>query len=165
MQKQTNYGESPKTIFNLLKQQIVSGELEPGQELKILPISKLMNVSIVPLREAIRMLAAEKLVELRPRRSPIIAGLDLGELMEMNRIRGALEPLILADAVSRHTLDTISECEAIVACTNDATDPWKMIRLNKLFHMTLLGPSRMTRALEIVSAQYDAIARITQFRG
>ncbi|MES0827038.1 GntR family transcriptional regulator [Ruegeria sp. SCP11] len=159
-----NYGDGPKAIYEILKRQIIAGEREPGEELKILPLAKDMDISIVPLREAVRMLAAENLVELRPRRSPIIAKLDVRDLVEMNQIRGALEPIILADAVQRHTAKTLGECEKVLKRTLKARDPWEMVELNKNFHLALLGPSRLKRSLDIVSDQYDGIARLTQFR-
>ncbi len=164
MKQLLNYGEGPNAIYEFLKQQIISGELKAEQELKILPLAKAMDISIVPLREAIRMLAADRLVETRPRRSPIVARLDVRDLVEMNQIRGALEPLILADAVDRHTEETLAECEAVLASAKRVRDPMELVELNKAFHMSLLGPTRMQRSLDIVADQYDGIARLTQYR-
>lgn len=159
-----HYGDGPKAIYEELKRQIISGALAPGQELKIMPLAKQMGISIVPLREAIRMLAAEKLIEFRPRRSPIIARVDVRDLVEMYQIRGALEPIILADAVPRHSAQTLAECEAILKRTQKVKDSWEMVDLNKDFHLALLASSRLKRSLDIVGDQYDGIARLTQFR-
>lgn len=164
MKQLVNYGDGPKVIYEILKRQIIAGELKAGCELKIMPLAKEMDISIVPLREAIRMLASEKLVELRPRRSPIIARLDVRDLIEMNQIRGALEPIVLADAVLRHTPDTLRECRDNVDLTRRTTNPWEVVELNKMFHLSLLGPSRLQRCLDIISNQYDGIARLSQFR-
>ncbi len=68
-----NYGDGPRAIYEVLKQQIISGKLEAGSELKIMTLANELGVSIVPIREAIRILATEDLVVLRPRRSPIKA--------------------------------------------------------------------------------------------
>ena len=68
-----NYGDGPQAIYEELKQRIISGQLAAGSELKIMPLAGELGVSIVPVREAIRILAAENLVTLRPRRSPVIA--------------------------------------------------------------------------------------------
>jgi len=157
-----SYGEGPKAIYKVLKSQIIEGRRAPGEELKILPLAKAMDISIVPLREAVQMLAAEKLVELRPRRSPVVARLDVGDLVEMNQIRGALEPIILADAVRRHTAKTLDECGKVLRRTLKVKDPCKMVELNKNFHLALLAPSRLQRSLDIVADQYDGIARLAQ---
>ena len=159
-----NYGDGPEAVYEILKRRIISGELEAGQELKILPLAREMDISTIPLREAIRMLAAERLIQLRPRRSPVIAEVDARDLIEINQIREALEPVILADAVARHTPATLAQCEAILKRTENIADPWEMVALNKRFHLALLGPSRLQRSLDIVADQYDGIARLSQYR-
>jgi DNA-binding GntR family transcriptional regulator len=159
-----NYGDGPKAIYEVLKQQIIAGELKAGEELKIMPLAKEMDISIVPLREAIRMLAAESLVELRPRRSPIIARMNERELIEMNQIRGALEPIVLADAVPRHDEASIAVCQDLLERDERSTDLWEKVELNRQFHLAVLEPSRMKRSIAIIADQYDGIARITQFR-
>ena len=159
-----NYGDGPKAIYELLKQQIIAGELKAGEELKIMPLAKELDISIVPLREAIRMLAAESLVELRPRRSPIIARMNERELIEMNQIRGALEPIVLADAVPRHDETSIAICQDLLEQDERSTDLWEKVELNRQFHLAVLEPSRMKRSIAIIADQYDGIARITQFR-
>ena len=164
MKNIVNYGDGPKAIYEMLKQQIIAGDLKAGEELKIMPLAKEMDISIVPLREAIRMLAAESLVELRPRRSPIIARMNERELIEMNQIRGALEPIVLADAVPRHTQDSIAICQELMEQDERSTDLWEKVELNRQFHLAVLEPSRMKRSIAIIADQYDGIARITQFR-
>ncbi len=159
-----NYGDGPTAIYEVLKQQIISGQLKGGEELKIMPLAKEMDISIVPLREAIRVLAAENLIELRPRRSPIIARIEERELIEMNQIRGALEPIVLADAVSQHTSETISVCAELIEKDIQSVDLWEKVELNRKFHLALLEPSCMKRSIEIIGDQYDGIARITQFQ-
>jgi DNA-binding GntR family transcriptional regulator len=164
MKQMMNYGDGPRVIYEILKQQIISGERDAGSDLKIMPLAKDMDISIVPLREAIRMLAAENLVELRPRRTPIVARLDERDLIEMNQIRGALEPIVLADAVPRHTADSLGKCEELLEQDRVSTDLWEKVELNKSFHLAILNPSRLNRSIEVISDQYDGIARITQFR-
>lgn len=158
-----NYGDGPSAIYEELKGRIISGNLKAGDELRIMPLAKDLDVSIVPLREAIRMLAADDLIELRPRRSPIIARLDRLQLIEMNQIRRALEPLVLADAVDKHSDATIAECEVLLEKDRASSDLWEKVELNKQFHMALLAPSHWKRSIAIISGQYDGIARATQY--
>ena len=159
-----NYGDGPRAIYEVLKQQIISGERRAGEELKILPLAKEMEISAIPIREAFRMLAAENLVELRPRRSPIISHIDEKEIIEINQIRGALEPIVLADAVAQHTKETIAECRYLIDRYIQSTDLWERVELNRKFHMALLSPSKMNRSISIIVDQYDGITRISQFR-
>ena len=101
-----SYGDGPQAIYEELKQRIVEGRLEGGSELKIMTLARQLGVSIVPVREAIRILAAEDLIILRPRRSPLVAKVDRRDLVEINSIRGALEPMVLRDSVPKHSPET-----------------------------------------------------------
>ncbi len=159
-----NYGDGPRAVYEVLKHQIISGERNAGEELKIQPLAKEMQISTIPIREAFRMLAAENLVELRPRRSPIISHIDEKDIIEINQIRGALEPIVLADAVQHHSEETIAECSNLIDQYIRSTDLWERVELNRKFHMALLAPSKMNRSIAIIVDQYDGIARISQFR-
>jgi len=158
-----NYGDGPRAIYEELKQRIINGSLAAGSELKIMPLAVELGVSIVPVREAIRILAAENLVTLRPRRSPVIAKLDRRELVEINRIRGALEPLVLEDAVSRHTPESLRSCEELLEKDRNCADLWENVELNKQFHLALLSPSTHKRTIAIISDQYVGISRLTHY--
>ena len=147
-----NYGDGPRAIYEDLKQRIIAGELEGGSELKIMPLADELGVSIVPVREAIRILAAEDLIIIRPRRSPVVAKVDRRDLLEINRIRGALEPVVLEDAVSRHSPATLSSCESLLVQDRSCTDLWEKVDLNRRFHLELLAPSSLKRTRSIISA-------------
>lgn len=159
-----NYGDGPRAIYELLKGRILSGELRAGTELKIMPLAEELGVSIAPVRESIRILAAEDLIELRPRRSPIIAKVDENGLFEINIIRASLETVVLRDAVPRHKKKSIEVCEAILREDDKCTDLWEKSDLNMRFHMALLAPSPLHRVTEIIKNQYVGMARIMHYR-
>ncbi len=158
-----NYGDGPRAIYEELKQRIIAGELEGGSELKIMPLADELGVSIVPVREAIRILAAEDLIILRPRRSPIVAKVDRRDLLEINRIRGALEPVVLENAVSRHSPETLAGCASLLEQDRNCDDLWEKVELNRRFHLELLAPSSFRRIRSVISDQYVGLARLTHF--
>ncbi len=158
-----NYGDGPRAIYEVLKERIIAGKLEGGSELKIMSLANELGVSTVPVREAIRILAAEDLIILRPRRSPVVAKVDQRDLVEINRIRGALEPLVLEDAVPRHTPDTLAGCGSLLERDRTCGDLWEKVELNRQFHLALLAPSPFDRTISIISDQYVGLARLTHF--
>lgn len=163
-QKLINYGDGPRAIYEVLKLRILAGELEAESELKIMPLADELGVSLAPVREAVRILAAEDLIELRPRRSPIIARVNQNDLYEINMIRLALESEVLKDAVQQHTNETLDICEEILVQDASCTDLWAKAELNKKFHLALLEPSDMRRTIQIISNQYTGMARIIHYR-
>lgn len=159
-----NYGDGPRAVFDHLSARILTGKLAPGSELKIANMAQELGVSIAPIREAVRMLAAEGLIELRPRRSPIIAELNRDDLREINGIRLALEPDILEDAIPRHTEASLKLCEEILKQDEAAISVWERADLNQRFHMALLDPSSLKRSISIVRDQYVGMTRILHCR-
>lgn len=157
------YGDGPRAIYDQLKGQILAGDLAPGDQVKIQSVANSLGVSIVPVREALRMLASDGFIDIRPRRSPVVSRIELGDILEINLIRQALEPLALAAAVDAHTPATLRICRDIIARDEAADDRWKKVALNREFHLALLEPSGQTRVLRLIEDQYDGISRFAQF--
>ncbi len=158
-----SYGDGPQAIYEELKQRIVEGRLEGGSELKIMTLARQLGVSIVPVREAIRILAAEDLIILRPRRSPLVAKVDRRDLVEINSIRGALEPMVLRDSVPKHSPETLIACELLLKQDRNCREHWENVELNRQFHLALLAPSSFERATSIIADQYVGLARLTHY--
>ncbi|MBK8062685.1 MAG: GntR family transcriptional regulator [Betaproteobacteria bacterium] len=77
-----------------LRSAIVQGELAPGIRLNERVLSERLGISRTPLREAVKLLATEGLVELLPNRGAIVAPVDAERLAQTLAVMGALEALI-----------------------------------------------------------------------
>lgn len=152
----------PDAIYNRLKEQILSGVLPAGEQVKIQLVAEEMGVSIVPVREAIRMLASEGLMVLRPRRSPVVSSLELSEILEINHLRLALEPYFLALAIENHTRETLARCHALIKEDKNSKDYNEKVELNRRFHLALLAPAGQARALKLIDDQFEGISRYGQ---
>jgi DNA-binding GntR family transcriptional regulator len=86
-----NFLTKSELVFDTLKKRIIDGELEPGTELVISRISEEFNVSTIPVREAIKTLASEGLVEMEPHKSAKVAEFNLEKLHQIITIRAGLE--------------------------------------------------------------------------
>ena len=119
---------------------ILSGTLRPGSRLTTRQLSEALGMSETPVREAIRLLAAEGWVTLSPHQGVVVASVDTGQIAEIYAIRGALEALAvrrgaaLYSAAQRDALDrNLAEAQAAVA----ARDVAAYARLNRAFHALL----------------------------
>lgn len=157
------YGDGPSAIYDRLKGQILDGDLAPGDQVKIQSVADALGVSIVPVREALRMLASEGFIDIRPRRSPVVSRIELADILEINLIRQALEPLALAAAVEAHTAESLKACRDLIELDEAAKDRWQKVTLNRRFHLALLEPSGQKRVLRLIEDQYDGISRFAQF--
>src|SRR5256885_1250617 len=78
-------------VHERLREQILSGELDPGAELAEVALSQQLGVSRGPVREALGRLASEGLVTIRPRRGAVVRSLSAEEFLELYQVREALE--------------------------------------------------------------------------
>lgn len=83
----------PVQIAAQLRREILRGRLAPGASIKERDSAAILGVSRTPLREAIRMLATEGLVELRPARSPVVAEFSYKQIADNIAVLTALELL------------------------------------------------------------------------
>lgn len=102
-------------IVNLLRDMIVQGKLIPGERIAEPLLCKKLGVSRTPLREALKVLAAEQLVELLPNRGAIIARVSVEETAELFEVMGGLETVIGERIVKRATGAEFEELENIHA--------------------------------------------------
>ena len=102
--------QSPKlfeAVAAQLREQIVGGELHPGDKLRETDLAEQFGVSRGPIREALRELAREGLVVDLPRRGTLVSAATLGDLLELYDIRQALEVFAVELAIKRATPEDI----------------------------------------------------------
>ena len=92
---------------------IVRGDLAPGAAIQETQISKQLGVSRTPLREAIKLLANEGLIELRPNRSPRIADLSPESVAELFEALAAIERGAAELAAQRLTVRDLQRLRAL----------------------------------------------------
>ncbi len=86
-----------------LRTLICTGELAPGDCLSEPELQETLGLGRTPIREAIRALAAEHLIEVFPRRGTFVAGVDPRNLRAMSEVRAQLEPLAARLAAERRS--------------------------------------------------------------
>lgn len=80
-------------LVTRLRDLVVEGELAPGTRLNERLLCERFGVSRTPLREAVKVLASEELVELQPNRGAVVTALTRADLRELFDVMGALEAL------------------------------------------------------------------------
>lgn len=93
-----------ETVVDQLRDLIVQGELAPETKLNERVLAERLGTSRTPLREAIKFLASEGLVELLPNRGAVVAPLKPEKMQEVFVVLGALEALA-GDLACRHAAD------------------------------------------------------------
>jgi GntR family transcriptional regulator, gluconate operon transcriptional repressor len=116
--QQTALGER---VAHELRVAIVSGRLQPGQHLVEAKLSETFSVSRGPVRDALRVLEAEGLVESR-RRGVFVVGLDDADIKELYVLRESLESLALRLMLERADAGPWRPLEDAIQQMNEAAD-------------------------------------------
>ena len=151
-------------VANRLRQMLVEGAIAPGAKLNERELCELLQVSRTPLREAIKMLAAEGLVELLPHRGAIAVALDEQAVRDTFEVMGGLEALSGELAAQRITDEELAEIRAMhyeMLAAYTRRDLSAYYRLNASIHRAINAAAKNP----VLSATYDRInARLQALR-
>lgn len=150
--------------IRLDRSSIVSGDLAPGQSLSLRKLADQLGVSIIPVRDALRMLEAEGLVVNPPGRSATVAPLDLDELHAIYRTRRLLEPDLARHAVRGLSSQRLDELYEVATELGDAQRSMEDIYDDhRAFHLALLAPAVTAWDERIPSLLWRAGERYIRF--
>ena len=127
-------------LYRTLRQQVMHGELDPGQALTLRGLGKQFNVSMTPAREAVRRLGAEGALSLSSSGRIATPELSVERIEELAALRGLIEPELAARALPRAHFALIERLAAINAANAEAVarqDAVAYVRTNLEFHRTL----------------------------
>ena len=128
-------------ISNHLRQMIFEGALEPGEKVREKLLTEQFGVSRTPLREALKVLAAEGLLELIPNRGAVITRQSPDELDEVFGVLAVLEGLageLAAKAASDEDLARVSDMTRQLRQSFDNADRPEYFRINQAIHRAIL---------------------------
>ncbi|MPZ18217.1 MAG: FCD domain-containing protein [Luteitalea sp.] len=154
------------SVFEVIRERILTRVFRPGQRLDVRALAHQLGVSATPVKDAVNRLAAEGLIEIRPRSGTFVAGLTPEAVAEIFQIRRALECLAAETIGARLTPGLLARFTAIVEALDRpvATDRDRLQheRHNVELHTLLVEASGNRRLAELYRNQnaHLTIARI-----
>jgi DNA-binding GntR family transcriptional regulator len=137
-----------------IRRQILEGELTPGVRLGEEWLTSKLDISRPPLREALRILESEGLVEHRPRRGSYVTSLTAKDAREILAIRAGLERMAFETGIpvtdGSRLVQAHAALEQMDACAR-AGDRASLIRAGYAFHSALIQISNTSR-LQVIYA-------------
>ncbi|AEV66793.1 GntR family transcriptional regulator [Acetivibrio clariflavus] len=157
-----DYKPLREVIFDTLREAIITGELKPGERLMEVKLAEKMGVSRTPVREAIRMLELEGLVDMLPRKGAHVAELSVKDIMDVLEVRAAMDSLATRLAAERITDDEIKELRQIQAQFINYVEKNNLqgsIKKDVEFHELIYRASRNDRLLQIANNLREQVQR------
>ena len=139
-------------VFQTLRQSILTGQMEPGERLMEVQLAEELGVSRTPVREALRQLELEGLVQIIPNRGAFVTGIQAQDVRDIYMIRARLEGLCARWACENITKEQMDEMEENVYLAEfhaKKGNMEQMAELDNQFHRILYasGASKMLEHL------------------
>lgn len=150
-------------VVEQIRDLIIEGHLEPGHRIDEAALTTELGISRTPFREALRTLAAEGLIEIRPSRGSVVRKLTAEEVHGMLELQAHLEGLAGRLACERATDAEIAELLDIherMIDLYDARDRLPYYKLNQTFHTRLAeitGNEALTETQRVLQARLKRI--------
>ena len=149
-----------RLAYDAIRARIVDGEVAPGQWLRESTVADSLGLSRTPVREALRMLATEGVIEMVPNRGARVVSWTPADIDEVYRLRALLEghgAALAAKAATREQVTQIRRLGEIYERAVDSAAPGhdETARCNNEFHAAILaasGSPRLGNLLDVISS-------------
>jgi DNA-binding GntR family transcriptional regulator len=133
-----------------LRQAILGGSIRPGERVRQEEVAQRLGASRLPVREALRMLEAEGLIEHEANKGARVPRLDRHEVDVIYQMRERLEPLALAESIPGLTDADLRELEQIQQQIESDTDLGRFLELDRAFHLLTYSACRIDQLSSMV---------------
>ncbi len=122
-------------IADELREQILSGALAPGARIRQEEVASALGASRLPVREALRILQSQGLVDIRANSGAWVSQMDLDECQLTYKMRERLEPLALAESIPNLTPATLEKLDLLQERIEANNDLAEFLRLDRELHL------------------------------
>ena len=150
--------------YEVLKKAIITGEIPAGERIVETDYADRLHISRTPLREALRKLERDGLVEYVMRRGVIVHAFTTEDVEQIYTIRNCLEMLTLPDIVERATPEDIAHLRELLAKMdelNAKNDVEALSPVAREFHTAITAISGKNRILRVIEGQDEYIRRFS----
>lgn len=155
-----------QAVYGTLRESILRCELRPGARLVIDDLARQFQVSIIPVREAIRQLQAEGLVISVAHVGGTVAPISHDSVVEVFTVLEGLELVATRAAAERLTAADLAALADLVATMDralEAGSPGLWAELNTRFHLAVAGVAGMPMLQEMLQRAFDRWERVRRY--
>lgn len=150
-------------VLERLRDMIIEGRLEPGQRINEGPVGAQLGVSRTPLREAIKTLASEGLVEILPAKGAIVRKFTARDLYQILEVLKTLEQLggrMACEQASDATIAAIQSLHERMLALYETRERLEYFKLNQAIHSAIVAASGNDVLVEMHATLQSRIKRL-----
>lgn len=150
-------------VFHKLREDILRGRYRQNEAIKEMQISRELDVSRTPVREALRQLELEGLVTIIPNKGAIVTGINSKDIQDIYAVRSLIEGLAAKWAAEHMTADQLDELEEIVFLSEFHLEKQHMdqlLSLDNKFHEMLYNASNSKILKHVLTDFHHYVQRV-----
>lgn len=150
--------------YEVLKHAIITGDIPAGERIVETDYAERLHISRTPLREALRKLERDGLVEYVPRRGVVVRAFTIQDVEEIYTIRNALEMLTLPGIIQRATAEDVAALRLRLREMDEVMNRGDIATLSPMardFHSHLTRLCGQNRILRVIEGQDEFITRFS----
>ena len=154
-----NFRTKGELVYEHLRARILSGSYQPGERISMSAIARELGVSDIPVREGIKRLEAEGLLDYEAHKGAVVSRLSANEIEELFAIRAELEALALRQAaagISTEQLAVLRRLLDEMTSAEQANDAASYGRLNREFHLTIYDAQPFRKLSAMIRNLWDS---------
>jgi DNA-binding GntR family transcriptional regulator len=139
-------------VYEAIRRALISGELKPGERINEAEISRQMQISRAPIREAIRQLEQEGLLVNLPRRGTFVVSLTRADVEEVYTLRADIERRAVEQAIhhlNEAQYDTLENLYQQMLRAAEAGDLTELLEMDIQLHRTIIEAANWPRLRKI----------------
>jgi DNA-binding GntR family transcriptional regulator len=145
-----------KRVADYLREAILGGDIGPGQRVRQEEVAQRLGASRIPVREALRMLEAEGLIEHEINKGARVPRLDMHEVDVIYQMRERLEPLALSESIPALTEADLRRLEDIQCQIEGDGDVGRFLELDREFHLLTYTGCRIEPLSSMVTRLWNS---------
>ncbi|WP_017546846.1 MULTISPECIES: GntR family transcriptional regulator [Nocardiopsis] len=149
-----------EVAYRALRDAIRSGELPPGERLRLQDLARRLGMSLTPVRDALRMLAAHGLIEQKANLGAVVAQCTPERAEDVYRLRLVLEPMAARLAAEQATDAQLEEMAEALKVLDRAVEDGRnedITGLNVRFHRTVYGAARSDYLMDFIDRLWNGV--------
>lgn len=156
--KSINVTTVQETVYEELLKAILCGKIPPGEKITIEGIANMMNVSLTPVRVAVKKLEAGNFIKIGKNRRISIAEISHDNLVEIFKIRRLLECYAAEIACSSRSDDVVELLEKLNEKCEEAENSDEYLEANSKFHNLIYSQAKMPILESMITSLWQQVS-------
>jgi DNA-binding GntR family transcriptional regulator len=149
-------GPASQRVADYLRDAILGGQIGPGQRVRQEDIAERFGASRLPVREALRMLEAEGLIEHETNKGARVPRLDMHEVDVIYQMRERLEPLALSESIPHLDADDLLRLDEIQTQIETSSDVGRFLELDRELHLLSYAGCQIDQLTAMVTRLWNS---------